>query len=293
MKLIKLEQGSEEWHKFRLGKITGTRLGSIWSSRQYTKDDIVSLLTDRGVEFKKSWTKKALEDMLTDDDKEILSSDSEKKLEYYQILADQVAVDPAEEDDGKWATRTGYVRVMDRGTGNEKAAADMFAERFKKRIFEVGCCLSEDDNRVINSPDRLVVPKSYRGKDIDKLIDQINEGKHKVTEAVEVKCLASAKHLMAFFEKKVPEEYWTQKVQYFVTNEHLQTLYWVFYDPRIPMLPMFVLTINREDLGHWPETMLKYQLRTMRELDVLTERLFDESDQIIMPAKPEKGVEVS
>jgi hypothetical protein len=280
MQIVLLEQGSDEWKAFRLGKITGTRLGSIWAARQYTVDDVKKLLLGRGVDlaeykkekdiergYKKGLVKADYEALLTEDDKAVLSSDAEKKMEYYQILADQVAVAPADEEGEQ------YYSAMDRGTGKEKEAADAFAHKFNKKLFEVGCCISDVDERIIQSPDRLVRPK---GKS------------KKITEAVEVKCLASAKHLMAFFERKVPEDYWTQKVQYFVVNENLEKLYWVFYDPRVPMLPMFVLIIERKDLGHWPETMLKYQLKTLKELDALTVRLFEESDQIMLPAKPEK-----
>lgn len=288
MKIIELEQRSEAWHKFRLGKITGTRLGTIWSSRQYNVADIEKLLLSRNFDLAafqkelnekrkaeglkpKKYTKADLETLLTDDDKGVLSSDAEKKLEYYQIMADQVAIMPVDEDAGRWRS------MMDRGTEKEDEAAEVFAKRFKKELMIVGCVQSDVDPRIINSPDRLIKPA----------------GKGRIIrEALEIKCLASAKHLMAFFERKVPEEYWTQKVQYFVTNEKLETLYWEFYDPRIPMLPMFVLVVKREDLGHWPETMLKYQQRTLKEIDDLTLRLFEESDNIMLPAKPEKGVEV-
>lgn len=283
MQIIDLEQGSPEWHAFRLGKITGTRLGTIWSSRAYTVDDIKKLLDDRGVDLlaykkdmdekrgkKKALNKADLELLLTEDDKEILSSDAEKKVEYYQILADQVAI-TVDDDEAKFRS------AMDRGTELEDEACMAFASEFDKELLVVGCIVSDADPRVINSPDRLVKPK----------------GRSKIyREAVEAKCLSSAKHLMAFFERKVPEEYWTQKVQYFVTNERLETLYWVFYNPRVPMLPMFTLVIKREDLGHWPETMLKYQLRTLKELDALTMRLLDESNNLMLPAKVEKGVVV-
>jgi hypothetical protein len=284
MRIVNLVQGSEEWHRFRLGKITGTRLGSIWSAREYNKDDIEKLLVKRGFDLKafqkefnerrkaeglksKSYTKGDIEKLLTDADKDELRIDAEKKLEFYQILADQVAVAPADE------TGEQYYNMMDRGLGKENEAAELFAAKFGKELMVVGCVESEADPRIINSPDRYIKPAKGRI----------------IREAVEVKCLASAKHLMAFFERRIPEEYWTQKVQYFVTNEKLETLYWVFFDPRIPMLPMFTLVVKREDLGHWPETMLKYQLRTLNEIDALTVRLFEESDNIMLPAKPEKG----
>ena len=286
MYLQMLEQGSDEWKNFRLGKITGTRLGTLWSSRQYSKQDILNLLDARGVEYNKKLTKAQLEEeYLTEADKEDLSSDTVKKLEYYQILADQVSVPRDEELD---ANGDAYYNMMDRGTALEDSGAQSFAELSGLTLFQVGCCVSDADPRIINSPDRLVLPEGVSidlTQDIVKLPQNIT-----ITEAVEVKCLASAKHLMAFFERKIPEEYWTQKVQYFTVNPNLQRLYWVFHDPRIPMLPTFVLVIEREDLGHWPETMLKYQLRTLKELDALTIRLFDESDNVILPARAEKGV---
>lgn len=287
MKIIELEQNSPEWFQFRLGKITGSRLASIWSSRAFTVDDIKKLLIGRGFDLdaykaevdekriaeglkKRALTKADLEKVLTDDDLAILSSDAEKKLEFYEILADQVAIAP--EDD-----EIQYRNAMDRGHELEDEAAEKAAIVLGKEVFKVGCVEAEADPRIINSPDRLIKPA----------------GKGRIIrEAMEVKCLAASKHLMAFFERQVPEDYWTQKVQYFVTNERLERLYWVFYNPRIPMLPVFILVIEREDLGHWPETMTKYQLRTLNEIDALKIRLLDEQDNIILPAKPEKGVVV-
>jgi hypothetical protein len=270
-------QGSDEWHAFRLGKITGTRLGTIWSARQYTKSDIENLLGERGLDKeqlriltgKKTPLKADLEALLTEDDRAILSSDGAKKLEYYQVLADQVAIAP---DDETFEDGRSYYGAMERGTGEEDDAAAAFTAYSGKELMVVACCVSDVDPRIINSPDRLVKPA---------------EG-DAITEAVEIKHLSSAKHLMAFFERRIPDDYWTQNVQYFVVNEKLERLYWVFRDPRIPMLPMFVLTVEREDLGHWPETMLKYQLRTLKELDDLTVRLLNESNNIMLPARAEK-----
>lgn len=296
MQIIKdFEQGSEEWLAWRLGKITGSRLGSIWSSRAYTKEDIEQLLLNRGLDLAelqatmnadrkaagqraKAYTKADLEALLTDDDKDELSMGGDKKIEFYQILADQIAVAPKDE---VFENGENYYNAMHRGTGEELNGIAAFEEIMLRvtgrsiKVHHAGGFASDVDPRIVMSPDGYIDPGESPI----------------VTESVEVKHLSSAKHLQAFFERKIPEDYWTQKIQYFTVNPNLQTLYWVFRDPRIPMLPTFILVVKREDLGHWPETMLKYQLRTLREIDRLTERLFEESNNLILPAKAEREAE--
>ena len=56
-------------------------------------------------------------------------------------------------------------------------------------------------------------------------------------------------------------------------------------------MPTFILVVRREDLGHWPQTLVRYQKRMIREMNTLKERIIAESDQLILPAAPEKGVE--
>lgn len=284
MKIVNdFDQNTDEWMEFRRGKLTGSRLASIWSSRPYTVADIENLLKGRNFDFAKfqlklnekrkkhgekpkKYTKADLEKILTEDDIATLSSDSEKKLEYYQVLADQFAL-TVDEDEDK------YRSAMDRGHELEDEGAMAFASKFDKELEVIGCVVSDVDDRIINSPDRYVKP-----------VENVYK------EAVEVKCLSAAKHLMCFFERKIPEEYFTQKVQYFVTGDTLERTFWVFYNPRIAILPLFVIVVERSDVGHWPETMTKYQLRTLNELDVLKQRLIAEADNIMLRSKPEKGI---
>lgn len=246
MKIVELKQNSSLWHEFRRGKISGTSLGQLWQARQYTKDDITQLLEAKKVEFKKSAKKAELEELLSDDDKAVLASNSDKKIEFYQILAEKLCTKPDDEN------------RMDRGHRLEDVAAEVFANKYNKELVQVGCCVSDKDDRIINSPDRLI--KS----DVEVY-----------TEAVEVKCLAPARHLQAIIENKVPEEYFTQKVQYFVVNENLQRLYFVFYDDRFKFenLQLHVVEVTREELGDWPQIMETYQINQLKEMDAIIERL--------------------
>ena len=290
MQLIDVEQNTPEWHQFRKGRIGGSRLATIWSTRQYTVADVENLLTGRGIDLKvfqaelnekrkaeglkaKKYTKADLETLLTDEDKDQLSIDSEKRIEYYQILADMHTRAPEGEE-------AEYADEMDRGHQLEAEACEGAAKVLGKTVMAVGCIVDDDEDRIYTSPDRIIVPERYADKYLEVLKD-VNSGKLKIKEEMEAKCLKGGLHLWAYFERKVPEKYFTQKVQYFIANKDLETLYFVFYHPLITTLPLFIIVVKREDLGHWPETLKKYQNRTLKELDVLTERLFDESDQIV------------
>lgn len=298
MKIIDLEQNSPEWLAWRLGRIGGNRLGTLYSTRQYTVAHVENLLIGRGFDLKEfqtqlnaekkeagkkagKYTKADIEKLLTEEDKEQLSIDREKRLAYYQILADQVSITP--EDD-----EVQYRDAMERGHELEDEACQKAAELLNKKVMKVGCLATDEEDRIFNSPDRLITPRGI--KDVPDLISKYEAGNVKVKEEIEAKCLGGGKHLMAYFERQIPEDYWTQKVQYFVTNPDLEKLYFVFYNPRIPLLPLFILVVKREDVGHWPETLKKYQLRTLKELDILRDRLLAESDNIILPARPEKGI---
>lgn len=93
------------------------------------------------------------------------------------------------------------------------------------------------------------------------------------TEAVECKCLASARHLQAWFEQEVPKEYWLQVIQYFIVNEKLEQLHFVMYDPRIPQKPYFKFTIVRDEVTEDIETYLEYQRKVLKEVNELANQL--------------------
>lgn len=246
MKVIDdIEQGSPEWHELRKKRIGGTRLGDIWSARAYLKKDMVELLQKANVEFKKSAPTGELEAMLTDDMRIELLKDAPRKKGFYELIAEYLSIDRDDEN------------RMDRGTRLEPEAREWFEKTYKKKVTEVGICMSDADDRIYNSPDGLIK----------------NKKTGKFTEALEIKCLAPATHIQAVIEKKVPEEYWSQMMQYFVVNEDLQKLYWVFHDPGIVTIPFFVLEITRDSLGDWPKRLLEFQVAQLQRIDEIIEEL--------------------
>lgn len=124
-------------------------------------------------------------------------------------------------------------QILQRGHDLEPVAIKRFEEATGKKarhghiIWE-----REDDTRMGVSPDAPL------GKDM--------------TEALEVKCLLSTKHVEAIFKQDIPKNtsgYEEQKLQYFIANPLLETLYWGFYHPDFPAgLDFFYLTFTREAL---------------------------------------------
>ena len=88
-----------------------------------------------------------------------------------------------------------------------------------------------------------------------------------------MKCLSSPRHLQALVENKVPDEYEAQKLQYFIVNPKLNTLYFVFYDDRVRSNPLHIIEIHRKDLNDLPEKFLQFQLEQLEEVNKIVEEL--------------------
>lgn len=244
MKIIDVQQGTEEWKELRKRRIGGTRLGDVWSARAYLKKDIVKALVDAGVEFDKKAKTEELEQLMPDEARLELLKDAPRKAGFYELIAEYLSIERDDEN------------RMDRGTRLEPEARNWFAKEYEKDVEEIGMCCSDVDDRIYNSPDGMIKNKA---------------GVY--TEAIEIKCLAPARHIQAVIEKKIPEEYWSQMMQYFVVNDDLQTLYWIFHDPGIVTIPYFVLEITRDTLGDWPQRLLDFQVAQLQRIDEIIEEL--------------------
>ena len=168
-----------------------------------------------------------------------------KKLGFYELMADRLAIDTGEEDS------------MERGHALESEALDLLQETLKKPIERGLFCVSDKNPDIALSPDGLIK----------------NDGKY--TEAVEVKCLSTARHLQAYFEQEIPDDYYLQVIQYFIVNEDLETLYLTFYDPRVTIKPIHFIIVKRETITEDIATYEKYQEETLKEInDLLTNLAF-------------------
>lgn len=174
---------------------------------------------------------------------EIYSKRGGRKLGFYQVIAERLSLDPDEEN------------RMERGIRLEEEAQATFEKKTFKKVTRVGLCVSDISPDIINSPDGLIK----------------NRGKW--TEAIEIKCLSPARHLQAVVEDKIPEEFESQKIQYFVVNDELKTLYFVFYDPRVLAIPYHVIEVHRKDIEEKIEFFKTFQLERLAEIDKIVEEL--------------------
>lgn len=196
MKRLNLEQNSEEWLSFRLGKIGGSKLNDI-----------------------------------------IVKRGTGRKLGFYEIIAERLAIKTDTDNDDP----------LERGHALEGAALDAFEELTGKKVKrDCGVWVSDENPYIYVSPDGEV------GK----------------TEACEVKCLSSARHLQAYFEQEIPTEYEAQVAQYFIVNEKLKALYFVFYDPRIPAKPCHYIIIDRKEYEEKIELYKAYEEEALKDIEL-------------------------
>ena len=208
---IQTFEDQESWLAGRIGKITGSKLGEIYSST------------------------------------------GKKKIGFYQLIADRLGIPP----DGQ--------NAMDRGHELEPEALTRFQQTTGLEVDTSLVLWTRDDNDSIAlSPDGFIGTK----------------------EAVEVKCLGSARHIEALLTNKIPSDYEEQVLQYFIVNDELETLHFVFFDPRILAKDFFEIVVTRDTIldpkAKSPKTvqeqvdeLLTFQYETLKEVDDIVARLTD------------------
>lgn len=170
-----------------------------------------------------------------------------EKKGFYELIAERLAV-TEEEFEGYIANET----PMDRGTRLQKYALGRLETALGQKIDDKLVLWSREDNESIAiSPDGTIGEEA----------------------AAETKCLSSASHIEAYLTGKVPDEYEFQKIQYFIVNEKLKTLYFCFYDPRIPCKDFFYFIIKREEVQEEIDLYLKYQLDKLAKVDEIVAQL--------------------
>ena len=246
MQHLKVEQNTQEWLDARKGRIMGSSLLDVLSTRAGTKVEMMAVLDELGIEYDKKLLVGDIERLLPETAAVKMMLEGEKKMGFYRMVADRIAVERDDED------------RMERGHRLEQEALDIYSTKTGNKVERVGIFLSEFSDRVGQSPDGA----TKTGK------------KYKLEQ--EVKCLDTAHHLKVYDEQAIPKEYWAQRVQYFVVNDDLQELHFVFFDESIPeayACRHFIIVIKREDVAKEISKYRVYQQMLLKGVDEMVERL--------------------
>lgn len=171
--------------------------------------------------------------------KDIYSSRGTKKIGYYQLIADRISIQSDGED------------ARDRGHRLEKDAIEAFEKKTGKKVNTDLVIWTHDDIEIALSPDGSIGEK----------------------EAVEAKCLSSARHIETHLTQNIPDDFDKQKIQYFIVNEKLETLYFVFHDPLTPSIETFIIEVKREDIKDDIEKYYQFQKDTIEEINKVVSEL--------------------
>jgi putative phage-type endonuclease len=182
--------------------------------------------------------------------KDIFSPTGIKKQGYWELVAENIGIDDSE--DIEWES------ALERGSRLEPEAIKEAEKLIGKKIITDNFMISDIDDRIALSPDGYIIDENGM-----------------FTEAVEVKCLSTYKHVKTFAENKVPKEFKEQLIQYFVVMEDLQVLNFIFYDPRIPKLRIFNIQVKRKTIEKHIDKQIEKQKEILEDVTKETQQILE------------------
>lgn len=232
MKILDLEQRSQEWLDFHEGRISGSSAKDYSSVRYIPKAELVEFAESKGYEFPKNLTMDNIRAMLTEDELNELYANVQINDSIYKLIAQRIAKPINPNDYADRIPEGATYSAMLRGQILEEEARELISEKLGKKIIPGRVWQSDVNEYMICSPDGEIVDDTG-----------------KVSEAVEIKCLDSWKVVKAYYEKHPPLDYEAQIIQYFLVNENLQKLYFCIYSDVFtnPDLELQIFELKRED----------------------------------------------
>lgn len=168
----------------------------------------------------------------------IMGTPVARETAFYEKLAERLTV----------GVEIEYENDIDRGNRLETEAIAMFELETGKKVSSIGFRQSDESEFIGNSPDGGV-------EDVDD------------TEDVEIKCPNGTNYVRAWLKDEVPKQYRWQKVQYFVVNEKLQTLWFALYNPTITVHPLHIIKVERKDVLQDIEDAKEEQKKFLAEVE--------------------------
>lgn len=251
MKILDLEQRSQEWLDFHEGRISGSSAKDYSSVRYIPKAELVEFAESKGYEFPKNLTMDNIKAMLTEDELNELYANVQINDSIYKLIAQRIAKPINPNDYADRIPEGANYSAMLRGQILEEEARDLISEKLGKQIIPGRVWQSDVNEYMICSPDGEIA------ESIDEYTD--------IIEAVEIKCLDSWKVVKAYYEKHPPSEYKPQILQYFVVNDKLKKLYFCIYSDVFsnPELGLQIFELNREDYKEEIEIVKRVENATL------------------------------
>lgn len=256
MKILDLEQRSQEWLDFHEGRISGSSAKDYSSVRYIPKAELVEFAESKGYEFPKNLTMDNIKSMLTEDELNELYANVQINDSIYKLIAQRIAK-PINPNDYTLPEGATYSAML-RGQILEEEARELISEKLGKQIIPGRVWQSEENEYMICSPDGEIVDDTG-----------------KVSEAVEIKCLDSWKVVKAYYEKHPPLDYEAQIIQYFLVNENLQKLYFCIYSDVFtnPDLGLQIFELKREDYKEEIEIVKRVENATLELVEKEVQKL--------------------
>lgn len=293
MKIINRSQtnDTDEWLQERIGRITGTKSGSLAMS-YYPQTDIKKLIEyrDKALEQSKTAETRAGTDKYfqkaQDYDARILEADAKNKrlkvgIEFWKFLAETMAEQPTNENPMERGHRLEPENIL--------LTLQQLGYRKEDCITDCGIWESDEDPRIACSPDAYQASENptwaieckslgsaYHLQTVipwmihSQLIRQHTLPEDLAETAAQV-LPAETTSLNATSMDFIPDTYRAQVLQYFVVCDTLNTLFFSLYDPRVYGDARHqIIPIRRKDIQPLIAEHKRKQLNTLHIIDALT-----------------------
>lgn len=285
MKILNVSQAqdTEAWLDARIGKITGTKAGTL-ALEHYAQKDVAKLeaMADKAKTEEKAEEYRAKAEQAKRDNERL-----KVNLDFWQFLADMIA----EQSDGE--------PPMERGHRLENVNIMMACEKFDISPdvveFDTGMWVSDVDDRIAVSPDAHAKPQiginglgptfAFEAKSLGtkyhlqtvvpfRVFQMLNDSETPNSQRAELQSLA-LKLFPEVLESRrefdfIPEQYQAQVLQYFVVNTDLQTAYFTMFDDRVyGSLQHEVFAVERQSVASEIEAQETKELQTLALIDGL------------------------
>lgn len=287
MKILNVSQtqDTQAWLDARIGKITGTKAGTL-SLEHYAQKDVSKLeaMADKAKTEEKAeeYREKAKQ----------AKRDNERlkvNLDFWQFLADMIAEQPDGEPPIERGHRLENTNIM---MACEKLGIPTYSVEF-----DAGMWLSDVDDRIAVSPDAHAKPQigingleynptfAFEAKSLGtkyhlqtvvpfRVFQMLNDSETPNSQRAELQSLA-LKLFPEVLESRrefdfIPEQYQAQVLQYFVVNPDLETVYFTMYDDRVySSLRHEVFEVDRLSVASEIEAQETKELQTLALIDEL------------------------